>query len=131
MHRASLLVQWLGIRQQCRRRRFSPRSGKIPWIKEQLSLCTQLPSQPPRDRKPQHLSPCSASTEPHEPRAEAPKQERPPRREAQALQLESPHAATETQGSHRQMMSARQVRVRKQSHSPSQQRSAIPTDRSA
>ena len=61
----------------------------MPRASEQVSLCTTT-TEPVgcRAHKPQLTSPCAATAEAHVPRARAPKQEKPPQREACALQLE-------------------------------------------
>ena len=86
---ASLVVQWIRIRLPMQGTQVRSLVREDPTCRGATSLCTQL-------LKPTH------------PRAHAPRQEKPPQREAQALlqrvaptpcslHLDSPHAATKTQ----------------------------------
>ena len=64
---------------QCRGHGFEPWSRKIPRAAEQLSPCTTT-------TEPELWSPRATTTEARVPRARAPQQEKPPQREARALQ---------------------------------------------
>ena len=48
----------------------------------------------------EQLNPCTTTTEAHEPRVHAPQQEKPPQREACALQLESSHCLPQLEKAH-------------------------------
>ena len=79
---ASLVVQWLRIRLQCRGHGFEPWSGKIPhaadptWSNQ--AHVPQLLSLRSRAHVPQLLSPHVTATEACTPRARALQQEKPP-----------------------------------------------------
>ena len=48
----------------------------------------------------EQLNPCTTTTEAHAPRVHAPQQEKPPQREACALQLESSHCLPQLEKAH-------------------------------
>ena len=77
---------------QCRRHRFDPWSEKIPRAAEQLSQCTTTTTPASCNRCSLRILSCALQLlKPWQPRAHA-SQEKPPRWEAHASQLESRHS---------------------------------------